>query len=119
MLKRLCLVGFAAALLAGLCAAEQKTITGYLMDKACSADAIKKGESMAKEHGKDCALMDDCVRSGYGVFTADGKFLPFDAAGNKKALAALKATKKENDLRVTVTGDVSGDSMKVATLKIQ
>lgn len=119
MLKKLCQVGFAAALLAGLCAAEQKTISGYLMDKACSADAIKKGEKMAKEHGVDCALMDDCVRSGYGVFTSEGNFLPFDAAGNKKAMAALKATKKQNDLRVTVTGDVTGDSIRVATLKIQ
>jgi hypothetical protein len=118
MIRQLLQLGAAAALLAGLCPAEQKTISGYLMDKACSADAIKKGEKMAKEHGVDCAMMEDCVRTGYGVFTADGKFLPFDAAGNKKALAALKATKKQNDLHVTVTGDVSGDSIKVASLKI-
>ena len=118
MLKKLCRLGTAAAFMAGLCAAEQKTVSGYLIDKACSADAIKKGEKVAKEHGVDCALMDDCAKSGFGVFTSEGKFLAFDAAGNKKAMAALQASKKKTDLQVTVTGDVSGDSIKVATLKL-
>src|SRR5256885_6069145 len=117
MVANLCRLVVAVALLAGLCAAEKKTVSGYLMDKACSADAVKKGEKVAKEHGVDCALMDDCAKSGFGVFTSDGKFLPFDAAGNKKALAALKASKKKTDIHVTVTGDVSGDNIKVATLK--
>ncbi|MBI3666896.1 MAG: hypothetical protein HY236_11850 [Acidobacteria bacterium] len=118
MLRRLWLLGILVVLAAGLCAAEQQTLTGYLMDKACSADALKKGEEVAKKHGRDCALMEDCVKTGYGVITAEGKFITFDQAGNKRAIAALKVSKKENDLRVTVTGDVSGDSIKVASLKI-
>ena len=118
MLRKLWQVGMLAVLAAGLCAAEKKTISGYLMDKACSADAIKKGEKVAKEHGVDCALMDDCLKSGFGVYTADGKYIAFDAAGNKKAEAALRASKKKTDLQVAVTGDVSGDNMKVATLAL-
>ncbi len=109
---------FALLLVAGLAAAEQQTLSGYLMDKACSADAIKKGEKVAKEHDKGCALMDDCVKSGYGVLAGD-RFIAFDAAGNKRAMAALKASKKATDFRVTVTGDVSGDTVKVATLKLE
>lgn len=118
MHKKLLQLGMAAALVAGVCAAEQKTVTGYLMDKACSADAIKKGEKVAKEHDVGCALMDDCVKSGFGVVTSDGKFLAFDAAGNKRAVAALKSTKKKTDLQVSVTGDLSGDIIKVTTLKL-
>jgi hypothetical protein len=106
------------ALVAGLCSAEQKTLTGYLLDKACSADAVAKGEKVAKEHSLDCALMDDCAKSGYGVLVAGGKFITFDAAGNKRALAALKGAKKKNDFQVTVTGDVTGDTIKVAALKL-
>ena len=49
---------------------------------------------------------------------ADGKYIAFDAAGNKKAEAALRASKKKTDLQVAVTGDVSGDNMKVATLAL-
>ena len=118
MLKKLVQLGFAASLAAGVCAAEQKTISGYLIDKACSADAIKKGEKMAKEHGASCSLMEDCLKSGFGVYTTDGKFLTFDTAGTKRAMAALKTTKKTADLQVTVTGDVAGDTMKVAMLKL-
>lgn len=118
MTKRLLQIGLAAAMLAGLCAAEQKTVSGYLMDKACSADAIKKGEKVAKEHGVSCALMDDCAKTGFGIFTSDGKFISFDAAGNKRALAALKTSKKQTDIQATATGDVNGDTMKVATLKL-
>ena len=105
-------------LAAGVCLAEQKTLSGYIVDKACSADIVKKGQAAAKAHDVDCALMDDCVKSGYGVLTADGKFITFDAAGNKRAVAALKASKKKTDLQVTVTGDVAGDSIKVASLKL-
>jgi hypothetical protein len=102
----------------GTALAEQKTLTGYLVDKACSADYIKKGYASAKAHDTGCALMDDCFKSGYGVLTSDGKYVTFDAAGNKRAVAALKASKKQTDLQVTVTGDVAGDSIKVATLKM-
>ena len=117
-MRKILQLGLAGLLLTGLCAAEQKTLTGYLMDKACSADAIKRGGNTAKEHGVDCALMEDCVKSGFGVLTSDGKFVAFDAAGNKRALAALKASKKKTDLQVSVTGDATGDSIKVATLKL-
>jgi hypothetical protein len=53
------------------------------------------------------------------VFTADNKFILLDAAGNAKAVAALKATKKIDHLNVTVDGDVQGDTIKVASLKLQ
>jgi hypothetical protein len=62
--------------------------------------------------------MPPCQQSGYGVYTADNKYLTFDDAGNTKAIAALKKSKKKDDLKVTVTGDVQGDTIKVANLKL-
>ena len=118
MLSKLFQLTMAATLLAGLCAAEQKTVSGTLMDKACSAETIKKGAQAIKEHDIGCATMDDCAKSGYGVVTSDGQFLAFDAAGNKRAAAALKTATKKTDLQVSVTGDVSGDQIKVTTLKL-
>jgi hypothetical protein len=41
-----------------------------------------------------------------------------DAAGNTKAAAALKMTKKTDNLLVTVEGDVKGDTIKVSSLKL-
>jgi hypothetical protein len=63
--------------------------------------------------------MPSCQRSGYGVFTfGSTRFLAFDAAGNQKALALLEASKKEDDMRVEVTGEIQGDKIKVTGLKL-
>jgi hypothetical protein len=117
-----------AGLWAGLAArAAPATVQGVLMDKNCSSKAevrvapgarIEGGMLVAYVHTRQCALMPDCQKSGYGVFTYDNKFLSFDAAGNQKALAALKATKKEDDLRVEVTGEIQGDTIKVVSVKL-
>ena len=48
----------------------------------------------------------------------DNKFLKFDEAGNRKALEAIKGSKKLDDLEVEVTGDLQGDTIKVASLKL-
>jgi hypothetical protein len=62
--------------------------------------------------------MPDCVKSGYGVYTAEGKYITFDADGNKKAEEALRASKKRDNLRVRVTGELSGETITVASLKL-
>jgi hypothetical protein len=48
-------------------------------------------------------MMPNCEKTGYGVFSADNKFLVFDAAGNEQASTALKASKKKDDLKVKST----------------
>jgi hypothetical protein len=99
--------------------ASAAQIQGVLMDKMCSADALKKGQKFAMAHDTKCALEAPCQKTGYGVFTADNKFLMLDAAGNAKAAASLKATKKIDNLQVSVEGDIQGDTIKVSSLKLQ
>lgn len=118
------------ALLAGLAAvasAAPVQVQGILIDQMCSSKAdvrivsgprLEGGMIVAEAHTRQCALMPACQRSGYGVFTYDNKFLKFDSAGSRKALAALKASKKEDDLKVEVTGVIEGDMIKVASLKL-
>jgi hypothetical protein len=116
------------ALVAGCVAvASAAEVKGILMDEMCSSKAevrivsgprLEGGMIVAEAHTRECALMPACQKSGYGVFTYDQKFLKFDAAGSRKALAALKASKKEDDLKVEVTGEITGDTIKVATLKL-
>lgn len=99
--------------------AEKKTVTGYLVDQACSKELAAKGPKALAGHDRACALMDTCSQSGFGVVTEDGRFLAFDPAGSKRALAAIKTSKKEQDYKVTVTGDQQGETIKVASLQIQ
>ncbi len=108
---------FLGLLLVFACAAQAADVEGYLTDKMCAAKGAKDAAA-AKAHTKECAMMPDCQKSGYAVITSDGKVLAFDDAGNKEAVKALKASKKKDDLKVKVSGDVAGDKIKVASLKL-
>ena len=105
-----------ASLAGTLSAAE---VAGVLMDKMCSMKAAKDGQKAATMHTRQCAMMPDCEKSGYGVFTADNKYLVFDPAGNEQASAASKTSNKKDNLRVEVSGEIDGDTIKVASLKLQ
>ena|SRR5258707_947823 len=82
---------------------------GTLVDVMC------KGKDLAS-HTKQCAL--SCAKSGYGLVTSDGQFYKFDESGNAKALAAIKKTSKDKDLKATVTGAMDGNVIKVDSIKI-
>jgi hypothetical protein len=107
---------------------EAKEVQGILIDEKCSGTAdlrisgdtgtLVGGRIVAEAHTRECLLMPACEKSGYGVYTTDDKFLKFDEAGNRKALAAIKASMKLDDFEVQVNGDVQGDTIKVVSLKI-
>lgn len=85
-----------------------------IVDTLCAAKTTTKANPDA--HTRACALQ--CEKGGYGIVTADGAYLKFDAAGNTKAAAALKSSKQTDHLRVTVTGDRDGNTLKVSSLKM-
>ena len=84
-----------------------------LVDTLCSA----KVKADPDKHTADCAIA--CEKGGYGIIASDGTYLKFDDAGNSKALAVLKSTKKKDHLRAVVTGERDGDTIKVASLKLE
>jgi hypothetical protein len=105
---------------------SETKVQGVLIDKMCSYKAetrIVPGGLLAGgiitiyPHTRQCALMPECQKSGYGIFTYDQKFLPFDEAGNQKALAYFKQAKQEDDFRVEVAGQSQGEVFKVASIK--
>ena len=121
--------GCAAVVLLGA-DAKPTTVQGVLIDKECSARAetrmvsgsnphLEGGMLWAYTHDKKCLLMPACQRTGYGVFTYESnKFLAFDPTGNQKALALIQSSKKDDDMRVEVAGEIDGDKMKVTSLKL-
>lgn len=90
--------------------AVAETWSGTVVDVNC------KGKDLAS-HSRACAV--SCSRSGYGIVTADGKFIKFDESGNTKALAALKASTKDKDLKATVTGTMKDDVIQVDAINLQ
>jgi hypothetical protein len=87
-----------------------ETWTGTMVDVMC------KNSDLAS-HTAKCAV--ECSKGGYGLVLGDGKFVKFNETGNAKALAAVKATTKEKDLKAKVTGTLQGDVIKVQSIEIQ
>lgn len=111
-MKRTLLAVFVLGLAAGVAGAEEwKGVS--VIDTNC----LEKVKADPDKHPRSCALQ--CAKSGYGLLTSDGKYLKFDAAGNEKALAALKASDKADHLRANVTGERDGDTVKVSSLTLQ
>ena len=84
-----------------------------VVDVMCS----KKVAANPDAHPTSCVLQ--CQKSGFGILTQDQKFLKFDAKGDSKVLEAIKSTQRKDHLRVDVTGDLQGDTLKVNSIKLR
>ena len=98
--------------------AQGQTVNGTLMDVACSSHHASEA-GYTESHDKKCLLMASCVKSGYSLVTADKKVLKFDAKGNELALDLIKKTDREKNWTVAVDGTLSGDTIAVASIKVQ
>jgi hypothetical protein len=86
-----------------------ETWSGTVVDVMCKKNDLAS-------HTRDCAI--SCAKSGYGIVMADGKFVKFDERGNVRALAALKASNKEKDLKAKVTGTLKEDVIQVDSIEL-
>ena len=112
-MRRLIPVVFLLLAVTATAIAADETWKGVtLVDTACSA----KVKDAPDSHTASCAIA--CANSGFGIIGSDGKYLKFDEAGNKRALAALKATKKTDHLRATVVGVRDGEIIKVKSVSL-
>jgi hypothetical protein len=90
---------------------EWKGVT--LIDKACGA----KFASNPDQHPTDC--LKKCAKKGeIGFLTSDGTWLKLDKTGAKQAHNIINKAKSAADVHVDVTGDKSGDLVKVKSLKL-
>jgi hypothetical protein len=106
--KRIIFASCSVLTFAAMAAAE--TWTGTIVDVMC------KGKDLSS-HTAKCAV--SCSKSGYGLVLGDGKFVKFNEGGNAKALKALKATTKENDLKAKVSGSLKDDVIQVESIEIE
>ncbi len=93
-------------------------VEGYLIDTLCSAKLVAAGPEAGQYHTKGCALSPNCKESGFGVVTADGTFLKFDENGNSMAVKALEANARTENLKVSVSGELEGDTIVVKTIDL-
>lgn len=108
-------LGFVLSLTMFVFADDKVTVTGHIVDKACSAKVAKKDNPQAAsaEESKDCIVR--CSKSGLGIFS-DGKYTEFDEAGTAKAKALLEKSTKDKGAKFKVTGMVHDGKMMVESI---
>ncbi len=97
---------------------EATALQGYVVDEMCAKIMMGKETTMKKAaaHTKACALMEECVASGYGVFS-EGKWYKFDEAGDEMALELIENTERKKGIMVEVTGKMDDETLEVASIK--
>ncbi len=94
--------------------AQDKSVTleGFVVDKACATGKVAKQsdpQAAAANESKGCILMDNCMKSGLGVYSG-GKYTQFDDKGVALAKAALEKSKKDKGAKFKVTGKLTGEN---------
>jgi len=98
------------------------TLNGHLVDVSCTvkhANETKNNKNWVKDHDRQCLVNADSAKSGYAVFTVEKSAYRFDDAGNRIAKKLIADTQKEIDWKVTVTGLVEHDIIKVSDLVLE
>jgi hypothetical protein len=97
---------------------DQVTLTGNIVDKSCATGRMKRDDPQASidAHTKKCSLMENCLKSGLGVY-ADGKYIEFDENGTGLAKTALESSEKANGAKFKVMGKMVDG--KLAVTKIE
>ena len=98
----------------------KKQWVGYLVDKMCAKgmvmDDIKKSDTKAAKHTRECALEEACSAEGYGLVKG-GKFYKFNEAGDVQAKKFLQATKREDNIKVKIIGAWDGNILSIDSIK--
>jgi hypothetical protein len=113
-MKKVLLLAAAAVFALPLVARAETWKDVSLLDTMCAGKEKVKANPDA--HPTACAIQ--CERSGFGIVDSSGKYLKFDKAGNEQVVEALKTTKKTDHLRVTVDGDLKGDTIAVKSVTL-
>ena len=98
--------------------AKVSTLKGYLVDASCATKLVKKDYPMEKAagHTRECALMEACAASGYGVVTG-GKFVKFDDKGSRTAKDLLEKSTRKDHMYVEVSGEQKSGMLTVSSIK--
>ena len=100
---------------AGLMSADQ--IQGVVADWNCVKPMVRDGREKTLRDNRGCSMMkNNYQRSAYGLITDDKKFYRFDDSGNPKILQLLKDTPDKDNLKVVVSGDINGNTIKIVTI---
>lgn len=95
------------------CAAE---LQGVITDWNCTQDMVRNGREKVLKQNRNCSLAKDWRRAGYGLITSDKKFYKIDPQGNDRVMQMLNDSPDKDNLKVVISGDLNGNTIKINTI---
>lgn len=89
---------------------------GVVVDWNCVKPMVRDGRANTLKNNRSCSMMKNYNRAAYGLITDDKKYFKLEGPGNVKIHQLLKDTPDKDNLKVVVTGDIKGDSIKVVNI---
>lgn len=99
--------------------ADAADFQGVVVDRSCADQMAKDGRAKTLKNRSECSMRKGKFqRPAYALITDDSKIYWFDDEGNKQALNLLKGTPDPDNLKVIVTGDLDGQTIKVQNMSM-
>jgi hypothetical protein len=91
-------------------------LQGVLTDWDCTQDMVRYGREQTLRKRKDCSLAQNFRRSAYGLITDDKKFYKIDPQSNDRVIQILADSPNKDSLKVVISGDLNGNTLKINTI---
>ena len=91
-------------------------VQGVLADWNCTQDMVRNGRAKVLKQNHNCSMARNYNRAAYGLITQDKKYYRLDDNGNKLARELLANSPDKDNLKVIVSGDIEGDTIKVTNM---
>ncbi len=100
------------------CASKAAEIQGVVSDWNCAQAMVRNGRESVLRQNRSCSLMKNFKRGAYGLITESKQFYRLDDPGNRHILQLLSNTPDKDNLKVVVSGDIEGNTIKVANISM-
>ena len=87
-----------------------------LADWDCTQDMVRYGREQTLKKRRSCSLAPNFRRSAYGLITDDKKFYKIDPESNDRVIQILADSPNKDNLKVVISGDLNGNTLKVNTI---
>jgi hypothetical protein len=115
MRKLLSLAGLALLLTGISCAAE---LQGVITDWNCTENMVRNGRAQVLKQNRSCSLVKNWRRAAYGLITDGKQFYKIDPQSNDRVIQLLSDSPDKDNLRVVISGDLEGNTIKINTISI-
>ena len=104
--------------LASACLIHAGELQGVVTDWSCTKAMVRNGREKTLRQNRSCSMMKDWNRAAYGLITDEKKYYRLDDPGNQRIRELLSNSPDKDNLKVVVTGDIQGDTIKVANISL-